>query len=393
MFRGMQIVTFRMVILILPVLAQVYLFLRARKAILTLRLERHFRQWAIVGAALLIGLLFAMNVCILFRYVTWVDPPTVPRILFFYVPAVWTFGSIFCALLLCLAQAIGGLVKTVERVAHRGGSHDPGRRRFVRLGMVSLAAAPFVVSGYGAAYIGGKSKVMEVTLAFGRKLEVVQLTDIHAGVYMSREDIRRHIDTVIALKPDLVLLTGDFISTSMVFLPECLEELARVKTRYGSFACPGNHERWYGGTSELRAVFRKYGIPLLINAHQVIETEQGAFTVAGIDDLRAGQASLEDALHGADPQLPTILLSHRPEIFPEAAGRGIPLTLAGHYHGGQIKLSLPGFAISPAHLVTPYPEGLFRIDGSHLYVSRGIGTTFTPIRLGVPPEVTLFHLI
>jgi predicted MPP superfamily phosphohydrolase len=86
--------------------------------------------------------------------------------------------------------------------------------------------------------------------------------------------------------------------------------------------------------------------------------------------------------------VPTLLLSHHPEIFPHAAARRIPLTLAGHYHGGQIKLG----EISPAYLITPYPEGLFRIGGSRLYVSRGVGTTFTPIRLGVPAKMTLLHL-
>jgi hypothetical protein len=101
---------------------------------------------------------------------------------------------------------------------------------------------------------------------------------------------------------------------------------------------------------------------------------------------------LEAALQGLDPAILTLLLSHRPEIFPQAADRGIPLTPAGHWHGGQIKVSLPGVDISPAHLRSPYPEGLYRIDSSHLYVSRGIGTTGTPIRLNAPPEVTLFHL-
>jgi len=76
----------------------------------------------------------------------------------------------------------------------------------------------------------------------------------------------------------------------------------------------------------------------------------------------------------------------------QATAGGIALTLSGHYHGGQVKLSLPGRDISLAHLCTPYPEGLYRINDSHLYVSRGIGTTFTPVRLNAPPEVTLLHL-
>ncbi|MFI5340171.1 MAG: metallophosphoesterase [Candidatus Methylomirabilales bacterium] len=124
----------------------------------------------------------------------------------------------------------------------------------------------------------------------------------------------------------------------------------------------------------------------------MVQTEQGPFAVAGIDDLRTGRPDLEAALRGLDSAIPTLLLSHRPEIFPQAAERGIPLTLAGHWHGGQVKLSLPGVDISVAHLRSPYPEGLYRLNTSHLYVSRGIGTTFTPIRLNAPPEVTLFHL-
>jgi uncharacterized protein len=209
---------------------------------------------------------------------------------------------------------------------------------------------------------------------------------------MTRKEIRRYADQVTALQPDLFVLTGDFISNSMAFLPECLEEVTRVRTRYGIFAVLGNHERWFGRQRDLQTIFRQYGIPLLINRHRVIQTEQGPFAVAGIDDLRTGHPHLEAAVRGLDSTTPTLLLSHRPEIFPQAAASGIPLTLAGHWHGGQIKLNLPGGSISVAHLRTPYPEGLYGINASRLYVSRGIGTSFTPVRLNVPPEITLLHL-
>jgi len=107
-------------------------------------------------------------------------------------------------------------------------------------------------------------------------------------------------------------------------------------------------------------------------------TPGGPLRRCRIDDLHAGQPDLEAALRGLTPAIPTILLSHRPEIFPAAAEQGVALTLAGHYHGGQIKLSLPKRAISVAHLRSPYPEGLYRIDEACLYVSRGIGTSLTP---------------
>jgi uncharacterized protein len=221
---------------------------------------------------------------------------------------------------------------------------------------------------------------------------VVQLTDIHAGIYMTGDDMRRYVNQVILLEPDVFVLTGDFISNSMAFLPGCVQEMARVRTRYGTFATLGNHEHLWGNAREVEATFQRHGIPVLTNAHTVIQTTQGLFAIAGIDDIQWGRPDLEAALRDLNPTIPTLLLSHRPEIFPDAAARGIPLTLSGHYHGGQIKLRLPGGDFSMAHIRTPYPEGLYRINTSRLYVSRGIGTTFTPVRLNAPPEVTLFEL-
>jgi hypothetical protein len=262
----------------------------------------------------------------------------------------------------------------------------------LQIGLGGLAAAPVVLSGYGTFYVARDYRVKEIHLSFGRTLRVVQLTDVHAGIYMTRKDMRRYADQVKELQPDLFVLTGDYVSDSIAFLPGCLDEMARVRARYGTYAILGNHDLWYGKLGSLRRVFKKHRIPLLVNRNRVIETEQGPFAVAGIDDLRSGFPDLGATLTGLTPLIPTLLLSHRPEIFPEAAGRGVSLTLAGHYHGGQIKLSLPGGDISLAHLRTPYVEGLHRIDASYLYVSAGVGTTFTPVRLNAPPEVTVVHL-
>ena len=165
-------------------------------------------------------------------------------------------------------------------------------------------------------------EVQELNLPFGRRVRVVQLTDIHSGIYMSRKEMRRYAEQVNALQPDMFVLTGDYISNSMLFLPPCLEEMARVSARCGRFATLGNHEHWYGQLEELQAIFNRHGIPLLQNSHQVIETPEGPFAVAGIDDLRTGAPDLPAALRGIAPGIPTILLSHRPEIFPHAAAGG-----------------------------------------------------------------------
>jgi hypothetical protein len=222
---------------------------------------------------------------------------------------------------------------------------------------------------------------------------VVQLSDIHAGVFMTRDMMRRYVDQVLALQPELFVLTGDYISNSAIFFPGFAEEMGRVKASLGTFAILGNHEHWCAGPDYYSDIFKMHGIHLLQNEHRTIHTGSGDFTLVGIDDLRFGRPNLKAALRGRDAALPTLLLSHRPEIFPEAVAYRIALTLSGHYHGGQVKLRLPGGDFSLAHIRTPYPEGLYRSGGSHLYVSRGIGTTFTPVRLNATPEVTLFQLV
>ncbi len=399
MIFGLTFSSLRLVVLSLAVLAQIYLFYRARRAIRSLRRSDRFKSLAVSATGAAILLLFALNLYILFRPIPWAYPSTLAQIGFFYPPAVWGLGSVFSALLLLLFQMAGGTVKfathLLRKIACRAAATAPpdsGRRSFLRAGAGALFATPILLSGYGAAYAGRKGDVQELVLPFGRSLRVVQLTDIHAGLYMNREQLRCYADKVISLQPDLFVLTGDYISNSLSFLPGCLEEMARIRTPCGTFATLGNHEHWYAGLGELREIFRKSGIPLLNNEHRLISTERGPFAVAGIDDLRNGAPDLNAALRGLNASIPTLLLSHRPEIFPQAAGRAVPLTLSGHYHGGQIKIGPPGAGVSLAHLRTPYPEGLYRIGASRLYVSRGIGTTFTPVRLNAPPEVTLIEL-
>jgi hypothetical protein len=390
--------TFRLIIVSLAVFAQIYLFWRIRQAIRSARGSGRRASLAVVLAGVLIGLLFAANWHIMYTPIPWADPPTLAQAILFYAPAVWSFGSIFSALLLLITQTIGGFIRiAVYAYRSAAGRRKPqtvnlGRRRFMQAGVGGLAAAPFLLSGYGAAYEGRNDVVERFTLPFGCPLRVVQLTDIHAGIFMTPDLMRRYVDQAIALEPELFALTGDYISNSTAFFPGFVAEVARVRARYGTFATLGNHENWYGKRAYYQELLNHHGITLLQNEHRVIETDGGRFAIAGIDDLRSGDPDLNAGLAGLAPGIPTLLLSHRPEIFPEAAEHRIKLTLSGHYHGGQVKVSLFGEDFSLAHLRTPYPEGLYRIGASHLYVSRGIGTTFTPVRLNAPPEVTLFQL-
>ncbi len=419
MSLSIRFFTIRAIILGLLVGSQLYLFLRGDRALRQSRLSpRRKRQLRITLGGFFVSILTIYS-CSLFRTALWQHPS--PLILYglIYPAAVWSFGSLFSFLILVLTDLIGWCARLL-RSCRVGGKRppfaasDPSRRQFVQAGLGAIAAAPVLISGYGASIEGTGCRIEEVRLSitgarpastglaagpstrlragFDPPLRVVQVSDIHSGLFMSPARIRLCAEAVQQLQPDLFVLTGDFISNSMAYLAPCVKEMARVRARYGSFAVLGNHEHWYGEPDEIIPIFDDGGISVLQNAHRVLETDRGSLGLAGIDDLRFGQPDLERALEGLDAALPTILLSHRPEIFPRAAARNVALTLSGHYHGGQVKVSLLGFSLSIAHLVSPYTEGLYRLGRSHLYVNRGLGTTGTPVRLNAPPEITLLHL-
>ncbi|MDE2059598.1 MAG: metallophosphoesterase [candidate division NC10 bacterium] len=399
----MRFMLLRSIIVGMLVASQLYLFARGDRA---LRLSRWSPRRKKLLQLALIGFFVStliIYVAFLSRWAPSEHPSPLILYLLIYPTAIWSFGSLFSFLLLLLTDLIGYCTRlirfrAVKRDEISAPPLDPSRRIFMQTSLGALAAAPILVSGYGASYASNGWGIEEVHLSLSRPhpfdppLKVVQVSDIHSGLFMTPAQMRLYAEAIRQLEPDLFVLTGDFIANSAADLPACIKEMARVESRYGSFAVLGNHEHWYGEPEKIIAAFEGAGIAILQNTHRVLETNRGSIAIAGIDDLRVGRPNLGRALAGLNPAYPTILLSHRPEIFPRAAIRNIALTLSGHYHGGQIKISALGLNISLAHLLSPYPEGLYRLRNSHLYVNRGLGTTGTPVRVNAPPEITLFHL-
>jgi hypothetical protein len=251
MTLGIQFAIIRLVVISLAVLAQIYLFVRIRHAIKSSHRSNYFKSRTICLIGTIIGLFFVLNGYILTKPIPWIDPPLAVQIFLFYLPAIWTFGSIFSALFLFLIQLGGKLGQMIIRLYRNYLNHQTvpipvnlSRRRFIHSVVGGITTAPLILSGYGAAYASKAYDVEELTLPFGHPLRVGQLTDIHAGIYMTPKAIRRYTKQVIALQPDVFVLTGDFISNSISFLPSCLEEMALVHARYGTFATLGNHEHW-----------------------------------------------------------------------------------------------------------------------------------------------------
>lgn len=400
----MRFVVFRLIIFAMLVASQAYLFARADRALQQFPWGSRYKT---LVRLVLTGFLVSTSIIYVAFLSQWAPlkhPSPLTLYALIYPTAIWSFGSLFSSLLLLVAALTGYCVKrlrstAVERDAVSASLPvDPTRRIFMQTSLGALAATPILISGYGASYASTGWEIEEVHLSlnpnrsYNPPLKVVQVSDIHSGLFMTPGQMRQCVEVIGRLEPDLFVMTGDFISHSAAELPPCIKEMARAKSRYGSFAVLGNHDHWYMEIKKLLAAFEDAGISILHNAHRILDTDRGPIAIAGIDDLRVGRPDLGQAVRGLDPTLPTILLSHRPEIFPQAAARNIDLTLSGHYHGGQVKVSALGLNISPAHLLSSYPEGLYRLGNSHLYVNRGLGTTATPVRVNASPEITLFHL-
>ena len=218
-------------------------------------------------------------------------------------------------------------------------------------------------------------------------LRIVQLSDLHFGrPDMSAARVAGIVAQANALHPDLVALTGDYqggkwIDLASGNLDDAIRPLAQLRSRYGTFAVRGNHDEPYWTPR----VLPRYRMTYLENAH----ADAGPLTVAGIDDLSTGHASIAAALAGVPPGRPVLLLMHEPDSFVRVPP-SVMLTLAGHTHGGQVRLPLIGTPLT--NTAFGYVRGRFVERGRTMIVSSGIGTSNLPIRWGVPPEIDVVTL-
>ena len=218
--------------------------------------------------------------------------------------------------------------------------------------------------------------------------KIIHLSDTHHSPFTGIEHIKRTVKIANRLKPDMFLLTGDYISHDREYIPPVAAVLGKLKAKYGVYACLGNHDHWTDADL-LTHMFRGEGINVLINEGFRFETKRGSFWLAGVDDYMVGKTDVTAALRGSFPDEMKLLLAHNPIIFREAARHGVDLTLSGHTHGGQIKLRDDEKRILPQRKLK---AGLHARRGSQVYITRGIGTVVVPMRYQCPPEISLLEL-
>jgi hypothetical protein len=221
------------------------------------------------------------------------------------------------------------------------------------------------------------------------RLRIVHLSDIHHSPFTGTEQIERAIETANSLEPDLIALTGDYVSHESAYAAPCAELMGRLRARSGVYAVLGNHDHWTDAPL-ITDLFRAEGIRVLVNEGMRFEHNGGSFWLAGVDDTMVGLEDLPLALAGSRRDELKLLLAHNPVILRRAARAGVDLVLSGHTHGGQVTWRSERSASGrPRRRLL---RGLGRQGETQIYVTRGLGTVVLPIRYGCPPEVSLLEL-
>jgi len=234
-------------------------------------------------------------------------------------------------------------------------------------------------------------------------MKMVQLSDIHLDEFTEPFLLRHSIEQINRIAPDVVLLTGDFVSYeitprnfSVRSAWKCAEILSELKCPE-RYAVMGNHDLWLSGTEVTRAL-QSHGITVLNNAYLPLERNGSRVWLAGLDDPVCGTPDPHKAIPASVQKTanePVILMCHAPDyadqLLARPEGKAVSLMLSGHTHGGQVRLPLLGALHVPPG-GRRYVEGMFRLGSMQLYVNRGIGTVGVPFRFDCPPEITAITL-
>ena len=312
---------------------------------------------------------------------------------------VWitTWGrGLIAAWALASSLAVAGLA--IARLIPARAHHSPSRRAFLHTTQAALICAPVLATGYGVFIQRHDFRLREQDIKILNLppdldgLRMVQLTDIHLSPFLSLRELDHTIAMANETRAHVALVTGDLITRGDDPLDDCLEHLTRLRADAGIFGCMGNHEIYAGVEAYTARRAAGLGIHFLRQQSEPLRFGSATLNLAGVDYQRIGKPYLPNAETLTRPDAFNVLLSHNPDVFPVAARKGFPLTIAGHTHGGQIRFEILRQDLSIVRFITPYYDGLYQENGSSIFVSRGIGTIALPARLGAPPEVALLRL-
>lgn len=228
-----------------------------------------------------------------------------------------------------------------------------------------------------------------------RGLRIALLSDLHFGHFMSEHRVRRACRLAMSAQPDLIAITGDLVSRhsgSVARVVRVLDE--ELEAPLGVYVVPGNHDHDAGIAEFYRQLHRHPRLVSLTNRDVVVHRDGAALRLCGVDDVAEGTPRL-DVVVPEEHDMPTILLSHSPDLAEHALARlgRIDLVLSGHTHGGQVRLPGVGALVNPSRYDEIYEAGLYERPWSQVYVSRGLGMIHLPVRFFSRPEVAILELV
>ncbi len=305
--------------------------------------------------------------------------------------------------------AIGGIILVearawwLARTPRPAARIDLSRRRL-------LTDAPIALAGLGGSATLGYSVLAEpwdLSLVSHtvpirglpaplHNLRIIQISDTHLGPRIPGWHIQRAVQMALGARPDLILLTGDYIHNGARYINHAAA-LFRPLTAAGipCVGVMGNHD-WYGDGPAVRAAMTAIGVEMVDNDRMYLSADKrlvrapapDTLCIAGVGDLLESVVDLDAALAGVDPETPRLLLSHNPDVAEMiGAGVRVDLMLCGHTHGGQVCLPILGTPWVPSRYGSKYAGGLVQGPAGPVIISRGVGMSIMPVRLGVPPEV------
>lgn len=236
-------------------------------------------------------------------------------------------------------------------------------------------------------------------------LRIVQLSDLHYSAITPRSILQRAVQLCNDQKPDVIVLTGDYVSRRnsysaftlarlyakpvMDYAAVVAEEMAKLRAPLGIYAVPGNHDRANGCYNAIEELLQSVGIVSLVNRGVLLRE---ALPLVGLDDLRSGRPLVRQALEGIEPRQPHVILSHNPRLIWSVAERNC-LMLTGHTHAGQVHLPITNFRRRPRDMrFSELFQGWYKQGRARLYVSSGLGSVHFPMRFRCPPEIPVFTL-
>ena len=291
-----------------------------------------------------------------------------------------------------------GLFLFLFQQVRRPGSQSPRQKRL----RVVLAAVPFVVAClvfWGFFVEPNRLVVRHQTIEIAgwprefNDLRIAVLADLHAGsAFIDERKLRTIVERTNQLQPEMIVILGDYIygdgRGKKYIAPEVFAPILKdLRAPLGVYSVLGNHDWWFGGLRVRRAL-EQNGIKVLDNEVLRVDARGSALWLVGLADLWTRPQLVEETIAQVPEGAPLIALTHNPDIFPHLSGR-VPLLLAAHTHGGQVRFPIIGSIVHPSDYGQRYAAGHIFENGHHLFVTTGIGTSILPVRFNVPPEIVL----